>query len=254
MPGQKMFQCLAVWGKRRAQGKRSNAMRTAVFDLDGTLADTSADLIAGANAALEAAGWGRTLDPKADASVAFRGGRAMLAAGLGRQDAANVDTGAEIERLFPVLLEEYRRVIDVETRLYDGVEEALDILDADGWSLAVCTNKPVALADLLLDRLGLAPRFRAVLGADSLDVRKPDPRHLLETISRAGGRREAAVLVGDTVTDRDAARAAQVPCILVSFGPDGTGVQALEPEALLAHYRDLGPLLDRLVPAGGAGA
>ncbi len=249
-----MYKSLSIWGKRAWNAKGHTPMRTAVFDLDGTLADTSADLIAAANATFEEAGWGRPLEASADAAIAFRGGRAMLAAGFQRRPAADFDHAAEADRLYPVLLEHYRTGIDAQTRLYDGVEAALDALDAEGWALAVCTNKPVALADLLLDRLGLAPRFRAVLGADSLDVRKPDPRHLLETIARAGGRREAAVLVGDTVTDRDAARAAEVPCILVSFGPDGTGVETLEPEALLAHYRDLGPLLDRLVPAERAGA
>ncbi len=87
-----------------------------------------------------------------------------------------------------------------------------------------------------------------MLGADSLAVRKPDPRHLLETIARAGGVRARAVLVGDTVTDRDAARAAGVPCVLVSFGPEGPGIAALAPEALLDHYDALPALLERLVP------
>ena len=60
-----------------------------------------------------------------------------------------------------------------------------------------------------------------MLGADSLAFRKPDPRHVLETIARAGGEPARAVLIGDTVTDRDAARAAGVPCVLVGFGPEG---------------------------------
>ena len=79
-------------------------------------------------------------------------------------------------------------------------------------------------------------------------MRKPDPRHLLETIARAGGVPERAVLIGDTASDREAARAAGVPCVLVGFGPDGAAVAALEPEALLAHYDDLPDVLDRLVP------
>lgn len=58
---------------------------------------------------------------------------------------------------------------------------------ADGWILAVCTNKPIGLARVLLDRLGIAGRFRAVLGADSLAIRKPHPGHLMETIKQAGG-------------------------------------------------------------------
>jgi phosphoglycolate phosphatase len=221
-------------------------MRIAVFDLDGTLADTSADLIAAANGALAEAGLGAPLAAPADAAIAFRGGRAMLRAGLERVRGA-VD-GAAVETLYPRLLALYAEGIDRHTELYDGAAAALDELDARAWALAICTNKPVALAELLLERLGLTGRFRAVLGADSLAVRKPDPQHLLETIARAGGRRDRAVLIGDTVTDRDAARGAGVPCVLVGFGPDGQTVAGLEPDALLGHYHQLTDLLEKLVP------
>ena len=111
-------------------------------------------------------------------------------------------------------------------------------------------TSPSGWRALLLEALGLGGRFAALLGADSLPWRKPDPRHLLETIARAGGVPERAVLVGDTVTDRDAARAAGVPCVLVGFGPEGGAVAALAPEALLARIStSCRRLLGRLVPA-----
>jgi len=221
-------------------------MRVAVFDLDGTLADTAADLIAAANAALAEAGLGRPLDPARDAATAFAGGRAMLRQGLAGAP-GGVDPAA-VERLYPRLLARYAERIAVETRLYDGAETALDRLAAGGWGLAVCTNKPEGLAVSLLAALGIGGRFRAVIGADTLAFRKPDPRHLVETILRAGGARERAVLVGDTVNDREAARGAGVPCVLVGFGPEGAGAAALAPEAMLAHYDELPALLERLVP------
>ena len=220
-------------------------MRVAIFDLDGTLADTSADLIAAANGALAAAGLGTPLDPARDKSLAFAGGRAMLREGLARLEAQDE---AEVDRLYPRLLEIYAGKLAVHTRTYEGAEAALERLAADGWRLGICTNKPERLALLLIDELGLGRHFAALLGADSLPVRKPDPRHLLETIARAGGVPERAVLIGDTASDREAARAAGVPCVLVGFGPDGAAVAALEPEALLAHYDDLPDILDRLVP------
>lgn len=222
-------------------------MRVAVFDLDGTLADTAADLIAAANAALAEAGLGRALEPARDAAVAFAGGRAMLHRGLAGPH-GSVDAAA-VERLYPRLLALYGERIAVETRLYDGAEAALGRLAAAGWGLAVCTNKPEALAVRLLAALGIGGRFRAVVGADSLAFRKPDPRHLTETIARAGGLPERAVLIGDTANDREAARGAGVPCVLVGFGPEGPGAGALEPEALLGHFDELPELLERLVPA-----
>jgi phosphoglycolate phosphatase len=222
-------------------------MRVAVFDLDGTLADTSADLIAAANAALAEAGHGAPLDPGADRAFAFAGGRAMLRAGLERSAGAWED--ASVEAAYPRLLAHYAENIVRHTRAYAGVETALDALAAAGWGLGICTNKPEALAETLLVKLGLRDRFRAMLGADTLAFRKPDPRHVLETILRVGGVPERAVLVGDTVTDRAAAKAARVPCVLVGFGPEGRGVAALEPEALLDDFADLPALLERLVPA-----
>jgi phosphoglycolate phosphatase len=221
-------------------------MRVAVFDLDGTLADTSADLIAAANGALAEAGIGARLDAVADAAAAFAGGRAMLRAGMARLGAVSE---AEVDRLYPRLLELYAMDLAVHTRLYDGAEAALDRLAADGWTLAVCTNKPVRLAGLLLEALNVDRRFAVTLGADSLAFRKPDPRHLLETIARAGGLPHRAVLVGDTVTDRDTARAAGVPCVLVGFGPEGAGVARLAPEAQIAHFDELPEVLEVLVPA-----
>ena len=107
----------------------------------------------------------------------------MLVAGLAR---AGADEG-EAEALYPRLLDRYAEALAVETRLYDGAEAALDRLAADGWQLAVCTNQPERLARLLLEALGVAGRFAALLGADSLPWKKPDPRHLVETIARAGG-------------------------------------------------------------------
>lgn len=218
-------------------------MRVAVFDLDGTLADTSADLIAAANAALAEAGVAARLSVASDRAVAFAGGRAMLRAGLGRLGAVDE---AEVDRLYPRLLDHYGSGLAVHTRLYDGVGGALDRLEGAGWRLAICTNKPEGLARALVGALGVAGRFPVLLGADSLPWKKPDPRHLLETVSRSGGEASRAVLVGDTVTDRDAARAAGMPCVLVGFGPED--VSGLEAAAVVGHYDEVPEVLERLVP------
>lgn len=217
-------------------------MRSAIFDLDGTLADTSADLLAAANACFDRP-W---LTPGRDAALAFRGGRAMLREALTR--AGRTWDEDDVDTLFAPFLAHYAARLDDETVLYPGVVPALERLQAENWSLAVCTNKPAGLAEELLRRLGLRDHFEALLGADSLPVRKPDPEHLLQTIAQIGGTPERAVLIGDTQTDRDTARNAGVPCVLVTFGPFGQSVAALEPEALLHHYDDLGATVAPLVP------
>jgi len=125
--------------------------------------------------------------------------------------------------------------------------EAVAALKAAGYRVAICTNKPEALAELLLTRLGVRDAFGAMLGADSLAVRKPDPEHLFETARRAGGDPAQCVLIGDSDTDRNTARAAGVPCVLVTFGPSGEDMAALEPEALLDDFADLPEVIERLI-------
>ncbi|MFN4062477.1 MAG: HAD-IA family hydrolase [Paracoccus hibiscisoli] len=212
---------------------------TVVFDLDGTLADTSGDLVAAANACFRARGLGDLLDPVADALIAFHGGRAMLRAGYGRMPGDRLlPPGAEDED-FDRLLGHYGDAIAVHTRLYPGVEAALDRLAADGHLLAVCTNKPEALAETLLRELGIRDRFGAMIGADTLPVRKPDPRPYRAAVEAAGGQVGQSFLVGDTETDRKTAAAAGVRVALVAFGPEGEALSRLAPEVMLAHFDEL---------------
>lgn len=213
--------------------------RTVVFDLDGTLADTSGDLIASANACFEARGLGALLDPVADALIAFHGGRAMLREGYGRIGADTLlPPGAEDED-YPRLLSHYGDNIAHHTRLYPGVEDALQRLRADGFLLSVCTNKPEGLAQILLTELGVRDLFGGLIGADTLPVRKPDPRPYRAAVEAVGGVVERSFLVGDTETDRKTASAAGVKVALVSFGPEGEAISRLAPEALLADFADL---------------
>lgn len=220
-------------------------MRTVVFDLDGTLADTAADLLAAANACFRGLGHGDLLTP-GDAATAFQGGRAMLRLGFSRLGAGGE---AAVDAQYPVLLRAYADAICVHTRLYPGAAAAVQALRGAGFATAICTNKPEGLARLLLRQLGVADLFGDVVGADTLPVRKPDPAPLVEALARVGGTAARALLIGDTSTDRDTGRNAGVPVALVTFGPDGSAVARLQPEALLHHFDDLPGLADRLVPS-----
>ncbi len=218
-------------------------MSTVIFDLDGTLADTSADLIAAANACFRGQGHGDLLDPVADALTAFHGGRAMLRLAYSR---LGPWTEAQVDGQYPVLLAAYEADIDRETRLYPGAVAAVEALRAAGYKVGVCTNKPERLADILLTRLGVRDLFASLVGADTLPVRKPDPAPYRLSVERAGGRVARSVLIGDTVTDRDTARAAGVPVVLVTFGPSGRAVADLAPDGLLDHYDRLFDLVAQL--------
>ncbi|MCL4167199.1 UNVERIFIED_CONTAM: hypothetical protein GTU68_002730 [Idotea baltica] len=95
--------------------------------------------------------------------------------------------------------------------------------------------------------MGIRDEFAAMLGADTLPVRKPDPEHLIETVRRAGGDPKQCLLVGDSDTDRNTSKAAGVASVLVTFGPAGGDMAALAPEALLDRYSDLPDLVEQLL-------
>ncbi len=219
-------------------------MRTVIFDLDGTLADTSGDLLAAANACFAAMGAGAMLT-QADAGTALKGGKAMLKLGLERM--AHPRVAEEAERWYPRLLEAYGTDICTHTRFYPGALAAVEALRAAGYATGICTNKPEGLAEALMQRLGARDLFGSLVGADTLPHRKPDPRPLFEAVRRAGGDLSRAVLVGDTATDRNTARAAEVPCILVTFGPGNDDVRALDPEGLIGHFDELAGVTARLI-------
>jgi phosphoglycolate phosphatase len=208
-------------------------MRSVIFDLDGTLADTSRDLIAAANACFQGEGLGDLLDPARDAATALRGGRAMLTLGFSRVQGFGQ---GDVNRLYPTLLAAYAEGIDRHTTIYPGAMEAIARLSADGYGIGICTNKPAGLAEDLMRRLGVRDAFGALVGADTLPVRKPDPAPLWECVRRLGGDPARTCLVGDSDTDRRTAAAAGCPAILVTFGPAGHLMEALEPEALIAHF------------------
>lgn len=225
-------------------------MRGAIFDLDGTLADTSGDLLAAANEVLESRGL-PLLDPERHRAVAGRGGRAMIrhSTSMKAEPPGPEETEAVADELYPGLLEAYEARIARETELFEGVEDCLDRLEAQGWRLGVCTNKPERLALMLLEALGVRDRFRAILGADTLAVRKPDPEHLFETARRIGAVPGRSVLMGDTKTDIDAARAAGMPCVLMSFGFAAEPLAELRAAAIVHHFEEIPAVLERLCPA-----
>lgn len=206
---------------------------TLVLDLDGTLVDTAADLIGTLNTVLAVEGLRPIAFDEALAMVGH-GARAMLAAAI---TANGIEPQAErLDNLTAEFIDHYSRHIADESRPFPGAVEALDRFAADGWLLAVCTNKYEALSRQLLGALGLADRFAAIAGQDTFGVKKPDPRHLTETIRAAGGSGTRAVMVGDSEIDVKAARTAGVPVVAVEFGYSPIPVADLGADRVIGHF------------------
>ena len=210
------------------------------FDLDGTLADTAPDLAAALNHTL--ARLGRpTVDPESVRHLVGHGARALLRKGL---TATGGGDEALVEQGFPIYLDFYAANICVGTSVYPRLDAALDALGKRGAALAICTNKTERLTHLLIDALGWTGRFAAIVGADTTEARKPDPRPLREAVTRAGGGR--AAFVGDSITDADTARAAGLPFVAVSFGFSDRPAEALGADAVIDDYGELVAALERL--------
>ncbi len=144
----------------------------------------------------------------------------------------------------------------VASRPFPGVADTLRLLAAEGWRLAVCTNKPEAPARALLRAFGLDELIAAIGGGDSFPVRKPDPRHMLATLAAAGGAPDRAVAVGDNANDVAAATGAGLPCIVAAWGY-GPPVMAAGAAATAAAFTEVPALaralLDRRAVPAGAG-
>lgn len=187
-----------------------------VFDLDGTLVDTAPDLIAALNHCLRQGGY-REVPEREVRGMIGQGAKAMIRKGL-EQAVGRADPEV-VEALFPEFLAHYAVNIAENSVPYPGCIEALEALSEAGAVLAVCTNKTQHLADLLLEELGLASRFAAIVGADSVPERKPHGGHIIETLRRTGAEhRLRRVMVGDSETDERAALNAGLPFIYCPFG------------------------------------
>ncbi|MDW6023721.1 phosphoglycolate phosphatase [Mesorhizobium sp. BAC0120] len=218
-----------------------------IFDLDGTLIDTAPDLIASLNHTLKSDGFD-VIDHLAIGSLVGMGGRAMIERAYVMAE-RRVDAEL-VERHHRVFLEHYAAGIPGISLPYPGVLEAIARAGEAGFIFAICTNKPEGMAKSLIERLSLSDLFDAITGGDTFSFRKPDPRHLIETIGRAGGDPDRALMVGDSRTDIDTAKAAGIPVVAVDFGYTDRHVSEFEPSAVISHYDELTlGLIDKLIAA-----
>ncbi len=209
-----------------------------VFDLDGTLVDTAPDLLDSLNHSLDAGG-AALADLRGFHQYVGQGGRVMIERAYAAQQKALL--AAEHDRLFSLFLDHYDSNIPGRSQPYPGVLAALDRLAKAGFLLAVCTNKPERFSRKLLAGLGMTASFAAICGADTFAFRKPDPRHLTQTIAMAGGDAAKAVMVGDSRTDG-------IPVVAVDFGYTDRHVREFEPSVVISHFDELDVLLcERLI-------
>jgi len=208
-----------------------------IFDLDGTLADTAADIAAGVNHALAEFGLG-TVPTECVRAFVGDGAHMLLkrALGLFKQDVPD----AQIEQAVRLHLEYYRAHACDRTRLYPGVRETLPLL---GGVKTIVTNKPTAPSRMIVETLGVAEHFGAVCGADAFPKTKPDPMPILAMVERFGVEPGQTLMVGDGAQDIQAGKAAGVRTCGAAYGFRGAAaLELLRPDYIIGAFCELAAL------------
>ena len=209
-----------------------------VFDLDGTLIDSAADLATAVNAML--AHFGCESLPVPEVRRMIGDGVAMLVA---RALAARHCEDADPAEAAEVFMRHYEADATSLTTAFPGAAAALQALRTAGIPLAVCTNKPARITAGILGSLGLDRYFMRVVGGDSLPFRKPDPRVLLTLVAAVAAAPERSLLVGDSEVDAATAHAAGVPFVLMKHGYRRGPAEGMACLAALENFAELPPLV-----------
>jgi phosphoglycolate phosphatase len=210
--------------------------RLFLFDLDGTLIDSKSDIALSLNLALNRMGL-RPLSMSKVGDFVGDGVQKLIQRTL--REVTGRDPEKEAVRIAMRLYQqEYEAHLLDSTRLYDGVTEALDHL---WWaSFAVVTNKPERYSRRILDGLGVGKRFRAIVGGDSIQQRKPDPAPLLEAMVQCGASPSDTVMVGDSAVDVCAGKAAQVfTCGVIGGFRGRTELESAGCDLILSSFVEL---------------
>lgn len=211
-------------------------VKAIVFDLDGTLADTAADICAALNAALATRGLPR-VDVRNARTMIGKGPKILVERALkhiGVYPASNL-----VQTLTERFVCFYRKQGNKLSALYEGVAECLDALSIRGIPIGVCSNKPQEFCVTLLQDLGVADRLSAIQGSDATLPKKPDPAMLNHALRRLNVEPGQALYVGDSKTDVTTARAAGVRVTLVNYGYSDVPVDELGADAVISSLEQL---------------
>jgi phosphoglycolate phosphatase len=217
--------------------------RAIVFDLDGTLIDSLPDIASALNEAMARHGL-PPFDLPAVKDMIGGGVAQLMERAFATQGAKGGDIAAAVEDFLAI----YSEHCAEGTTLYAGALELLQRLRDRGVKLAICTNKPQKIADNILNGLGIAHFFGAVIGERAGQPLKPAAEPLRLALAQLGEDASSAVMAGDSAADVGTARACGVPVVLVSFGYSRTPVHELGADAVIGRLLELEAVLSALYP------
>jgi phosphoglycolate phosphatase len=211
-----------------------------VWDLDGTLVDSAPDLASALNTVLDKRGF-FTLSIKEVRTMIGNGVPKLVERGF---NAVGVRPDpAQLDELIAMFVKEYKSCATDKTRPYPGVVEALQEIHGMNIPMGVCTNKPEAFTRQILEGLGLSGYFSSVVGGDSTHARKPDPEPVLACLRGLAAEPASSLMIGDSVHDVHAARAAGVIIGVVPWGYRSAPVEELGADFVLHDLAGLPGLI-----------
>ena len=193
---------------------------TVLFDLDGTLVDTAPDLMRAHNHVMQKFGY-PTKSTEEIRNLVGKGASAMIGrsiSGQAKKEFGKVNDEKVKKEMVTEFVDFYGKNIINESTLINGVKEFLNWCKNQNISMAVCTNKQEHLSNDLLKKIGIYDYFEYVAGSDTFDYCKPDPRHLTSVVEILDGDIKKSIMIGDSETDANAAKAAKIPIILLEYG------------------------------------
>ncbi len=193
---------------------------TVLFDLDGTLVDTAPDLMRAHNHVMQKFGY-PTKSTEEIRNLVGKGAGAMIGRsiwGQAKKEFGKVNDENIKKKMVTEFVKFYGKNIINESTLINGVKEFLKWCKDNNISMAVCTNKQEYLSNDLLKKIGIYDYFEYIAGSDTFDYCKPDPRHLTSVVEILDGDIKKTIMIGDSETDANAAKAAEIPIILLKDG------------------------------------
>tara|TARA_B110000003_G_scaffold56437_1_gene56494 strand:+ start:434 stop:1108 length:675 start_codon:yes stop_codon:yes gene_type:complete len=206
-----------------------------VFDLDGTLINSAPDLCYALNQTLSEI---NIPEITLQEVMGYLGDGALELIKRGITKYSNINN-FDTELLRLRFLEIYDNCLLNKTDFYPNVLQSLKDLKKMDFTLAICTNKPELLAKRIIDGLDGSSFFDRITGGDTYEYRKPDPRHLINTILETGKKVETAIMIGDSENDINCAKKANIPSIAVNFGYSKVPVESLKPDLVMSDYINL---------------
>ncbi len=214
---------------------------TILFDLDGTLVDTAPDLMHAHNHVMKKFGY-PTKSTEQIRNLVGQGAGAMLGRsiwGQAKKEFSKVNDEKVKKEMVSEFVDFYGKNIINESTLINGAKEFLKWCKEENISMAVCTNKQEYLSNDLLKKIGIYDYFEYVAGSDTFDYCKPDPRHLTTVVEILDGDLKKTIMIGDSETDANAAKAAEIPMILLEDGYTEKNIDEIYHNHLIKDFIDI---------------